>query len=155
MPYEGRVIIGSDHGGFQLKSRIADDLKRNGYDVTDLGIFSDSPVDYPPIAEEVATRVVADDYRGILVCGTGIGMSIAANKVPGIRAARCVTREDAEMARRHNNANILTLGERTLDNTYIDPIDIVYIFLRTDFDGGRHERRVEEISVIEYGQRRR
>lgn len=143
-----KIAIGADHAGYELKQKIRDHLKSQGIEVLDEGTDSLESVDYPDYALKVSDDVVAHraDF-GILVCGTGIGMSIAANKVPGIRAARAVTDSDAQLSREHNNANILTLGARvTADDAARRIVDV---WLKAPFLGGRHERRVEKISGIE------
>ncbi|MHB1125877.1 MAG: ribose 5-phosphate isomerase B [Bacillota bacterium] len=143
-----RVAIGSDHAGYKLKELIKVYLQENGIDHHDFGAFSEESVDYPdfalPVAEAVA-RCSCD--RGILVCGTGIGVAITANKVPGIRAALCSDTFSARSSREHNDANILTLGERVLGPGLV--VDIVKVWLETEFAGGRHSCRVEKIRQIE------
>ena len=139
-----KIAVASDHAGYELKKKVIDLLKMMGHQVLDFGTYSNDPVDYPdfalPSAEAVASTI-AD--MGILICGTGIGMAIVANKVQGIRAADCTTEEMARMARRHNNANILTLGSRILTNQQAE--DIIRAFLSEDFEGGRHMIRIEKI----------
>ncbi|MGE5480415.1 MAG: ribose 5-phosphate isomerase B [Chloroflexota bacterium] len=139
-----KIAIASDHAGFELKKQIADWLKTEGHQILDFGAFSDERTDYPdfayPASESVAANVA---HLGILICGTGIGMSIAANKVAGIRAANCFIPETAELARQHNNANVLTLGARFID--FDAAKDIIHKFLTTDFEGGRHMVRIEKI----------
>lgn len=143
-----RIAIGSDHGGFGLKQEIIRHLERRQVEVKDFGAFDESPSDYPDFAGAVAKAVADGEYDlGILVCGTGVGVSIAANKVPGIRAALCHDTFSARMARRHNDANILALGERVVGRGLA--LDIVDEFLKGTFDGGRHARRVEKIKEIE------
>jgi ribose 5-phosphate isomerase B len=144
------VYIGSDHAGFQIKEALKDYIVEQGYEVTDLGCFDETSCDYPDIAREVSEKVIErKDSFGVLICGTGIGMSISANKLKGVRAALCKTEEDAEMARRHNNANVLTVGARTTDLELIKKI--VLKFLKTDFESGeeRHVRRVEKMGSLE------
>lgn len=142
------IILGSDHGGFQLKESIKNFLNSQNAAYSDVGTYSDNSVDYPDYALKVASQVISSEENvGILCCGTGIGMSIAANKVPGVRAALCHDVFCAEMSRRHNNANILCLGGRILDNDIA--IEIVRTFLITKFDGGRHAIRLEKIKLIE------
>ena len=145
-----RVALGSDHAGFELKERLKGFL--DGLHVTcdDCGCPSAEPVDYPDVAAVVARKVVEGAVdRGILVCGTGIGMAIAANKVGGIRAAPACSIEAVALARRHNDLNILALGAR------ITPDDTAFAFVRafldTPFDGGRHQRRVDKIAALENG----
>lgn len=143
-----KIFIGSDHAGYFLKEHLKELLAGEGYKVRDLGTDSDQPVDYPDIAGTVAWAVrESEDGLGILVCGTGIGMAIAANKIPGIRAAVCQTTWAAKMARLHNNCNVLTVGARVLDNE--TAWEIVKVFLSTPFEGGRHSRRVDKITALE------
>jgi ribose 5-phosphate isomerase B len=143
-----RIAIGSDHAGYQLKEIIKGRLADSGVEVDDLGTTSDASVDYPDYAAAVADRVASGaSDRGILICGTGIGMAISANKVHGIRAASVESLEAARLSRAHNDANVLTLGAR------ITPADlalgIVQTFLATPFDGGRHQRRIDKITALE------
>lgn len=143
-----RIAIGSDHGGFKLKEDIRKMLQEKGYNLWDFGAYSEESVDYPSIALEVAKAVRDASYdRGILICGTGIGIGIAANKVAGIRAALCHDTFSARVSREHNNSNILTMGERVIGPGLAK--DIVNIWLGTDFVGGRHTRRVQLITDIE------
>ena len=142
------LAIGSDHGGFALKNEIMEHLKSRGVEYKDFGAYTDESTDYPIYGEAVARAVVSGEYeRGILVCGTGIGISIAANKVHGARAALCGDCYSAEMARAHNNANILCLGGRVHGPGHA--LKIVDTFLDTDFLGGRHARRVGMLDEIE------
>jgi len=136
------IVIASDHGGFELKQAIGEWLKENHYDFIDCGTNSTESVDYPIYAKLAAQKILSGECdRGIICCGTGIGISMAANRFKGIRAAHCESTTSAEMARRHNNANILCLGGRT--NTVEHALEIVKVFLNTGFDGGeRHERRI-------------
>lgn len=139
-----KIAIGSDHGGFEYKAGIIKALQVKGYDVVDMGTYSPESCDYPIIAKKVARAVAKGDFeKGILVCGTGIGMSMAANKVKGIRAAVCGDTFSARATRAHNNANILCLGQRVVGEGLA--LDIVDIWLTTKFEGGRHERRVNMI----------
>lgn len=138
-----KIIIGSDHGGFRLKNEIISYLQKLGYEVFDLGCYSSESCDYPPIAKAVAKEVLKTDGRGILVCGTGIGMSIAANRFDGIRASHCTDTFTARMTRMHNNSNILCLGERITGTGLA--LDIVDIWLKTEFEGGRHQKRIDMI----------
>ena len=143
-----KIVIGSDHGGCCLKSVIKDFLLTLGYEVEDAGTNNDVPCDYPVIASKVANEVTGTDNLGILVCGTGIGMSIAANKIKGIRAALCYNTFSARMSKEHNNSNILCLGERVIGSG--SALDIVKIWLETEFSGEeRHKRRLELITDIE------
>ncbi len=143
-----RISIGSDHRGFNMKSKIRDFLGESGHEAVDLGTNSTESCDYPDIAMAVATSVsCGESERGILVCGTGIGMAITANKVDRVRAATCNDEVTAEMCRRHNDVNVLCLsgdmlGERNIEN-------LLRIWLETEFEGGRHARRLEKISNIE------
>lgn len=143
-----RIAIGSDHRGYSIRPKIIAFLKNIGHDVIDLGTFSQSPVDYPDIAEAVGKKVASGEAdRGILFCGTGLGMCIAANKIPGVRAAPCHDDLTAELSRRHNDANVLCLSADLLGERLITRI--VEVWLNTPFEGGRHARRVEKIAQIE------
>lgn len=138
------IAIGSDHAGFERKQEILEHLLSLGHEVQDLGTYSKDSMDYPDIAVEVALKVAQNQVeRGVLICGSGIGVSIVANKTEGVRAANCVNEEMARLARQHNDANVLTLGERLVDKT--TAINMVDIFLTTSFEGGRHEQRVSKI----------
>jgi len=143
-----QIAIGSDHAGFELKKTIIEHLTQAGHHLTDLGPEVKESVDYPDYAEKVAKSVSTDvsDF-GILVCGSGMGMSIAANKVVGVRAALCGNVYVSEMARAHNNANVLCLGERITGVGLA--LTIVDAFVSTKFEGGRHSRRVDKIAEIE------
>lgn len=142
------IIIGSDHAGYKLKELIKEYLREIGESFLDMGTHSEESCDYPIFANKVAKKVVnTENTRGIIVCGSGIGVSIAANKVKGIRAALCTNTELAEMCRRHNDANILCLGARYID--FETAKSIIKIFLSTEFEGGRHEIRIREIKDIE------
>lgn len=139
-----KVVIGSDHGGFHYKEQIIDYLKARNIEYTDVGTYTREACDYPTIAKHVAEKLISGQAnRGILVCGTGIGMSIAANKVRGVRAALCGDTYSARVSRAHNNANVLCLGERVIGEHLA--LDIVDIWLKTGFEGGRHKRRVDII----------
>ena len=139
-----KVAIGSDHAGFALKQQVVAWLKADEHEVIDVGAHSAERVDYPDFAHDVARRVVAEEAgRGVLVCGSGIGMAIAANRHAGVRAANCTFEYQAEMSRRHNDANVLCIGERTVGPGLAEAV--VKVFLSTDFDGGRHAGRVEKI----------
>jgi ribose 5-phosphate isomerase B len=143
-----RIAVGADHAGYQLKDQIKQHLEQQGMSICDEGTSSPESVDYPDYARAVAhdvSRQRAD--LGILVCGSGIGMAITANKVDGIRAANVSTEYEAQMSREHNNANVLTLGARII--TADEAFRIVDKWLATQFAGGRHERRVEKIMAIE------
>lgn len=138
-----KIIIGSDHGGYSLKNSIIKHLNELNYEVIDKGCFSAESCDYPPIAKAVAKEVLETNSKGILVCGTGIGMSITANRIDGIRASHCTDTFTARMTRMHNNSNILCLGERITGIGLA--LDIVDIWLKTDFEGGRHQKRIDMI----------
>jgi len=138
-----QIIIGSDHGGYNLKQVIINHLNNIGYEVEDLGCYSTESCDYPVIAKAVSNKVLETNGRGILVCGTGIGMSIAANRFDGIRASHCTDTFTARMTRMHNDSNILCLGERITGAGLA--IDIVDIWLNTEFEGGRHQKRIDMI----------
>lgn len=143
---EKNIIIGSDHAGFFLKQKISDYLKAEGYNVTDEGCFSPEAIDYPVIAKSVANRVASKEFeKGILICGTGIGMSIAANKINGIRAVVCSDTTSARFSREHNDTNILCFGERIIGE-YLAK-DICNIWLNTEFKKDRHLKRVEMYEV--------
>lgn len=143
-----KISVASDHAGFDLKTQIADLLRSEGHEVIDFGTDSPESVDYPDFAEPAAREVaVGEADFGVLVCGSGVGVAIVANKVDGIRAVHAHDPEEAAMSRQHNNANVLTLGERT--TTADSAAEIVKAFLSTGFEGGRHERRVEKIGHIE------
>lgn len=143
-----RIAIGSDHGGFHLKEHIKKCLELKGVEVLDFGTFTEDSVDYPDIAEKVGRAVAAGEpKRGILICGTGIGISIAANKIHGIRAALCGDVFSALMSREHNDANILCLGERTIGVGHADMI--VDTWLHGEFQGGRHACRTEKINKLD------
>ena len=143
-----KVALGADHAGFVLKDALKRVLDQLGVGYEDLGTHSSSSVDYPDYAEAVARGVAEGRFdRGILVCGSGIGMSIAANKVPGIRAAVITDTESAKLSRQHNDANVIALGARLTPEDRAG--DIVRAFLTTDFQGGRHSNRVEKIHALE------
>ncbi|MGA3206201.1 MAG: ribose 5-phosphate isomerase B [Syntrophales bacterium] len=143
----GQIIIGSDHAGFPLKEVVKQHLAEMGYDVTDAGTDSPANVDYPDFGSIVAQRVSAGEFnRGILVCGSGVGMSIVANKFPGVRAALCLDEETARMSRLHNDANILVLAGRRTEEEAAK--SIVHLWLNTEFEGGRHQRRLDKIGDI-------
>ncbi len=143
-----RVALGADHAGFQLKDVIKKHLQTQGYEVDDVGTWSAAPVDYPDFAVQVANRVAeGHNDLGILICGTGIGMSIAANKVGGVRAALARDPATASLARQHNDANVLALGTR--DATGEQAIAIVESFLSAKFEGGRHQRRIAKMTELD------
>jgi ribose 5-phosphate isomerase B len=143
-----RIVIGSDHGGLRLKNEIITYMKDNNITYHDVGTYTADSVDYPDISRCVAQAVAGGEYdRGIIICGTGIGVSIAANKVQGIRAALCHDVYSAQMSREHNDANVLTMGERVIGPGLA--LAIVEKWLGTEFAGGRHERRVCKIAGLE------
>ncbi|HHB75535.1 MAG TPA: ribose 5-phosphate isomerase B [Desulfobulbus sp.] len=140
-----KIALGSDHGGFEMKEEVASLLVRLKHDVNDVGCFSKDSVDYPEIAQKVCSSVQdGTAHYGILICGTGIGMSIAANRHRDIRAALCHEAYTARMSREHNNANVLCLGGRVLGVEVA--LDIVGVWLTTSFAGGRHQRRLDMLS---------
>ncbi len=145
-----RIAIGSDHAGFELKEAVAPSLRAAGHELVDVGTDSPESVDYPDPAARAA-QLVGDGEadRAVIVCGSGVGVAIVANKVDGVRAVNAHDPEEAEMSRRHNDANVLTLAGRRLGPAEAEPI--VETFLATDFEGGRHARRVEKIAAIENG----
>ena len=143
-----RIAIGCDHRGCDVKDKVVELLRKLDHEVVDEGTHECASVDYPEIAAAVAQRVSDEDVeRGILICGTGIGMCIAANKFPGVRAAPCHDDLTAEMSRRHNNLNVLCLSADMLGGRLIDRM--IKIWLKTDFEGGRHARRVDKIGQLE------
>lgn len=143
-----KIALGCDHGGLEHKNAIAEHLKERGFTVTDFGTYTTDSVDYPDIAVPVAKSVASGENElGILVCGTGIGMSLAANKVKGIRAAACSEHFSAKYTRLHNNSNILCLGGRVIGvGTAVELADL---FVDTAFEGGRHQKRIDKITAIE------
>ena len=143
-----RISVGSDHRGVAMRQKIIDLLERLGQEVIDVGADSDEPVDYPDVAAAVARRVSCGEAdRGILICGTGLGMSIAANKFPGVRAAPCHDDLTAELSRRHNDLNVLCLSGDIVGEKIVDRL--VEIWLETPFEGGRHARRIDKICSME------
>lgn len=142
------IAIGSDHAGIQLKAFLIQHLQTKGYDVKDFGANSTDSVDYPDYAQKIAMSVIhGNSKKGILICGTGLGVSIAANKVPGIRAALCTDPYMAKLSRKHNDANILALGEWIVGKRLA--AEIVDVWLNTEFEGVRHQTRIEKIEYIE------
>jgi ribose 5-phosphate isomerase B len=143
-----RVAVGSDHAGFPLKEKVRQYLEGKGYEVEDAGTDSTNSVDYPDFAAKVARRVASGQVSfGVVMCGTGVGVALSANKVPGIRAATCNETLSAHFARSHNNANVLAMGARLVDAAMAERI--LDTWFRTPFEGGRHGRRIEKISSIE------
>lgn len=137
-----KIAIGSDHGGYELKEIIKLYLEKHGYEYKDFGTHDGNSIDYPIIAKEVAKKVACKEFdKGILVCGSGLGVAIAANKVKGVRAVTCHDTYCAKMSRLHNNANVLTMGGRVIGADVA--CEIVKIWIETEFEGGRHQRRVD------------
>jgi len=142
-----KIALASDHGGFALKEAIKEHLTKKGYEILDLGTNSEESVDYPKYGKACGEAVASGQaQRGIVCCGTGIGISIAANKVKGIRAAVITNKYMAEMTKRHNDANIIALGGRVLEADYA--IELVDLWLETEFEGGRHQRRVDMLNEM-------
>lgn len=142
-----RIAIGSDHAGFHYKERIKGILARWGHDVTDFGTSSDESVDYPRFIRPVALAVALGEYeRGIVLGGSGNGEAIVANRVPGVRCTLCWNVESARYARLHNDANVLSIGERLVPTSVLEPI--LKVWLETPFEGGRHQRRIEQIDAV-------
>ncbi len=147
-----KVALGSDHAGFPLKEKVKEFLREKKIDFTDFGTFCESSVDYPDIVVPVAQGIQTGEFQyGILICGTGVGMAIAACKYTGIRAALCGDSYTARCAREHNDANILTLGARVTGTGLA--LEMVDIFLKTPFSGGRHQNRINKIAMIEKRER--
>ena len=143
-----KIAIAADHAGFALKEKLRQQLANDGHEVIDFGTASADSCDYPDLAQPVAREVAQGrSDRGILVCSTGIGMAMAANKVAGIRAAPAQSEDEVRLTREHNDANVLTLGARYLDEARAR--DLIHIFLETEFAGGRHARRLAKISQLE------
>ena len=143
-----KIGIGNDHSALELKAEIVEFLKEKGHEVVDYGTYTAESCDYPAYGEAVGRAVASGEVeQGILICGTGLGISLAANKVKGIRAALCTNEFCAEMTRRHNNANVLCMGGKVVDRE--TGLKLVKIFLETEFEGGRHQRRIDQIAQIE------
>lgn len=139
-----KVAIGSDHAGFEMKQRVSRWLEDAGHEVTDVGVFNSDRADYPDLGHQVAKQVSEGAVeRGVLVCGSGIGVCMVANKHEGVRAANCTMEFQAEMSRRHNDANVLCLGERVVGVDLAEKL--VQVFFTTEFEGGRHAGRVDKI----------
>lgn len=137
------IIIGADHAGFELKNKIKNYLIENGYSIKDIGVNSSNSCDYPIIAKAVAKEVMLNSSCGILICGTGVGMSICANKVKGIRAVVCSEPTSAKLSKEHNNSNILCFGARIIGESLAK--DICKVWLESEFQGERHQRRIDMI----------
>ncbi len=143
-----KIAIACDHGGYMLKAPVVEFLKAGGYEIVDFGCDSSASVDYPDHAIPAARAVAAGECDiGILICGTGIGMSLCANKIKGIRAACCSERYSAKMTRMHNNANVLCFGARVVGEGIA--LDMIKVFLETEYEGGRHDSRVAKIMQLE------
>ncbi|MFY9488239.1 MAG: ribose 5-phosphate isomerase B [Solirubrobacterales bacterium] len=143
-----KIAVGADHAGFDLKQKLVDALQSRGHEVEDFGTHSGDSVDYPDVAEPPAREVaVGDADLGVIVCGSGVGVAMVANKVNGVRAANAHSPEEAALSRQHNDANVLTLSGRQLSED--DALAILDSFLAAKFEGGRHERRVEKIAEVE------
>ncbi len=146
-----KIAIGNDHGAVDMKNHVMGWLKENGYEVVNFGTDSTESTDYPIYAERVAKAVVSGECdRGILICGTGIGISISANKIHGVRCALCSEPVSTALSRQHNDANIVAMGARTIGPVMAE--EIVRTFLTTEFQGGRHARRVEKIMALDRGE---
>jgi len=144
-----KIVVGSDHAAYELKEAIKEKLTKEGHEVIDVGCDSTESVDYPKYGHAVGRTVASGEAeRGIAVCGSGIGISIACNKVPGIRAALCTSVEMAEMCRRHNNANVVCMGARMISQELA--FDIIDKWMTTDFEGGKHLRRINEIEDLDF-----
>ena len=144
-----KIVVGSDHAAYELKEAIKEKLISEGHEVIDVGCDSTESVDYPKYGHAVGRAVASGEAeRGIAVCGSGIGISIACNKVPGIRAALCTSVEMAEMCRRHNNANVVCMGARMISQELA--FDIIDTWMTTDFEGGKHLRRINEIEDLDF-----
>lgn len=143
-----QIAIGSDHRGYNMKEKVAELLNGLGHTVSDEGTNSTESCDYPDVAAAVARKIVSGEAdRGILICGSGIGMAITANKFPGVRATTCHDEVTAEICRRHNNVNVLCLSGDLLGESRLEAL--VNVWLETDFEGGRHSRRLDKIAAIE------
>ncbi len=143
-----KIAIGSDHAAYGLKEHLTEHMRERGHEVTDLGGFAPEPIDYPVAGARVAEAVAKGEYdKGVILCGSGVGISISANKVPGIRAVVCSDAYSARMSREHNDANILAMGERVVGPGLA--ADILDAWLAAEFEGGRHARRVALISELE------
>jgi len=148
-----KIAIGADHAGFELKNQLRDALRGQGHELEDLGTNSKESTDYPDYAAAVSRKVAAGEAeRGVLCCSSGVGVSITANKVHGIRAALGVHEEEVRFARLHNNVNVITFGQRF--TAFQHALDMVKVFLETPFEGGRHGRRVDKIMAIEQEEKR-
>lgn len=139
-----KIAIASDHGGFELKNKLVDYFKQEGVNIDDLGTYSADSVDYPDYADKMAEYILSKKAElGVLICGTGVGISIAANRHKGIRAALLYNQFVAEMAKKHNNANVIVFGGRTM--SFDEVVSYIKIFLNTSFEGGRHQKRLDKL----------
>ena len=146
-----KIAIGNDHGGVELKRHLVQYLEGKGFEVVNFGSDVTESTDYPIYAERVSKAVVSGECdKGILICGTGIGISISANKIHGVRCALCSEPVSAQLARQHNDANIVAMGARTIGPVMAE--EIVDVFLSTEFQGGRHQRRVDKIMMLDRGE---
>src|SRR3989344_7233381 len=143
-----RIVIGTDHAGYTLKEILKEHCRKNGIDVIDEGTFSEDPVDYPAFGKKVAGMMLTEKIPGVFLGGSGLGECMVGNKIPGIRAARCATVEDVELTRKHNDANMLCLGGRTLDPETAKKV--LDAFLSTSFEGGRHEKRLQQMHEMDH-----
>ena len=142
-----RVVIGTDHAGYKLKEILKEYMIERGIDVIDEGTFSEEPVDYPAVGKKIAGSMLEQKIPGVFLGGSGIGEAIAGNKIPGIRAARCCSVQDAKMTRKHNDANMLCIGGRMVNTK--EAKKILEAFLSTEFEGGRHEDRVKQVHEMD------
>lgn len=148
MIVDKKIVVGADHAGFELKTHLVEHLKENGYDVLDVGTDSEESVDYPDYAVKVAEAVVSGRAgRGLLVCGSGLGVAIAANKIAGVRAVTANTVELARLSKQHNDANVLAVGSRIVEPSVAE--EILDSWLDMEYEGGRHQRRVDKITQLE------
>ena len=145
------IVLAADHGGFHLKEEVKKHLEAKGVEFVDVGTFSTDSIDYPDIAKAACEKIVSGECdKGLLFCGTGVGISIAANKIKGIRACCCSDAYSAKLTRQHNNANVLCMGGRVVSGGLAEMM--VDQFLETEFEGGRHQRRIDKITAIENEQ---
>ena len=142
-----KIPIASDHAGYELKNKLISEFNKN-YQLTDMGTFSSESVDYPDYAKKLANEIDSFKYdKGILICGSGLGMSMVANRFPNVRAALCLNAQMAMLSRQHNNANILVLGSRLI--SFEEAIKCLIVFLETEYEGGRHQARLDKFNLVE------
>ena len=142
-----KIPIASDHAGYELKNKLISEFNKN-YQLTDMGTFSSESVDYPDYAKKLANEIDSFKYdKGILICGSGLGMSMVANRFPNVRAALCLNAQMAMLSRQHNNANILVLGSRLI--SFEEAIKCLLVFLETEYEGGRHQARLDKFNLVE------